>query len=432
MKYLITLFLLIFTNVASCQTEKLTIHENEKRQVIDSISHLLTNYYIFPEKVPATISLLKSNFKKGRYDKYTDPREFADKINEDVISFIQDKHFRIVFDPETVLEEKKNSIYSETSTTEADKVSNFGFDQVKILNGNIGYINVTGFYNLKYAAEPLNAAMAFVQNTNAIIIDLRNNHGGASDLGPYFSGFFFDELPKLLYDFYLRDNDQTIHQQYWSSTYVNGSKLPKVDVYILTSSFTFSAAEAFAYTMQSLKRATIVGENTGGGAHMWTGKIVTDKFFSHIPYARPIDPRTETNWEGKGVVPNVICDTDKALIQAQINALVRLQVKDSVNKTLYGWHIEGLKPQLNQIKVGEETLKSYCGAYGNMKITLANGKLFFEWNGAKCEMIPLTENYFMTNEFNFFRIKIIKENESVSAIKIINDNETEREFPKAN
>ena len=36
-------------------------------------------------------------------------------------------------------------------------------------------------------------------------------------------------------------------------------------IYVLTSHHTFSGAEDFAYGMQMAKRATIVGEKTGGG-----------------------------------------------------------------------------------------------------------------------------------------------------------------------
>ncbi len=398
-------------------------------QVIDSLSILLTDYYVFPDKIPPTISLLKTNFKKGVYDKISNPNEFADKLTDDVFSITKDGHFRIAFDPETVKEERKYHTNSTTTTTEEDRKNNFGFDQVKILNGNIGYINLTGFYDLSFSSAPLNAAMNFVANSDALIIDLRNNHGGASDLGPYFSSFFFKE-PQLLYDFYTRENNKTIHQQYWTQTYVDGKRLSDVPIFILTSNFTFSAAEAFVYSLQSLGKATIIGENSGGGAHMWTGKIVTTNFYAHIPFARPVDPRTNTNWEVTGVNPNVKCDANQALVNAQIEALKVLMAKDSANSSSYQWHIDGLKPQLTELKIDSEKLNTYVGDYGNIKILFNNNKLYFDWRGTKSEMIPLATDYFMTNEFNFFRIKIVEQNGKVSALKIINDNGTEREFAK--
>lgn len=429
MKQFLTLVFLFICSLIMGQGQSVHIDKQEKGQVIDSLSIILSNYYIFPEKIPSTVALIKTNFKKGVYDRIDDPNEFADKLTQDVISITNDNHFRIAFDPETVIEERKYQVNSSTSTSEKDAVSNFGFDQVKILNGNIGYINLTGFYDLSYSSAPLNAAMNFVSNTNALIIDLRNNHGGASDLGPYFSAFFFKE-PQLLYDFYTRENNKTTHQQYWTQTYVHGKRFTDIPIFILTSNFTFSAAEAFAYTLQSLKKATIVGENSGGGAHMWTGKIVTDNFYAHIPFSRPVDPRTNTNWEVAGVNPDVKCDANQALINAQIEALKVLIAKDSANSSIYQWHIDGLKPQLTALKIDSEKLNTYVGEYGSIKILFNNNKLYFNWRGTKSEMIPLTADYFMTNEFTFFRIKIVEQNRKVVALKIINDNGSEREFEK--
>ncbi|MCB0541201.1 MAG: S41 family peptidase [Bacteroidetes bacterium] len=429
MKQILTLTLLLIGILTFGQSQSVSIDKKEKEQVIDSLSILLSNYYIFPEKIPPTISLLKVNYKKGVYDKINDPNEFADKLTFDVISITNDKHFRIAFDPETVDEERKYKANSSASTSEKDRTTNFGFDQVKILNGNIGYINLKGFYDLSYSSAPLNAAMNFVANSDALIIDLRNNHGGASDLGPYFSAFFFKE-PQLLYDFYSRENNKTIHQQYWTQTYVDGKRLIDIPIFILTSNFTFSAAEAFAYSLQSLNKATIVGENSGGGAHMWTGKIVTNNFYAHIPFARPVDPRTKTNWEITGVNPDVKCDANQALVNAQIEALKVLMAKDSANSSNYQWHIDGLKPQLTELKIDSEKLNTYVGDYGSIKILFNNNKLYFDWRGTKSEMIPLATNYFMTNEFNFFRIKIVEQDGKVVALKIINDNSTEREFAK--
>jgi hypothetical protein len=191
MKQILTFGFLLIGLLSFGQSQSVSIDKKEKGQLIDSLTILLNNYYIFPEKIPPSISLLKTNLKKGVYDIINDANEFADKLTEDVVSITNDKHFRIAFDPEKVREESKYQTNSSTSTSEKDRATNFGFEQVKILNGNIGYINLTGFYDLSFSSAPLNAAMNFVANSDALIIDLRNNHGGASDLGPYFSAFFF-------------------------------------------------------------------------------------------------------------------------------------------------------------------------------------------------------------------------------------------------
>jgi C-terminal processing protease CtpA/Prc len=98
---------------------------------------------------------------------------------------------------------------------------------------------------------------------------------------------------------------------------VPGKKFAKQPVYVLTSSKTFSGAEEFAYNLKNLKRATIVGETTGGGAHPTMGKRVDDHFMIGVPFARAINPITKTNWEGTGVTPDVAVPADQALETAK-------------------------------------------------------------------------------------------------------------------
>jgi C-terminal processing protease CtpA/Prc len=95
---------------------------------------------------------------------------------------------------------------------------------------------------------------------------------------------------------------------------VQGTKFgPTKPVYVLTSSHTFSAAEEFTYNLQTRKRATIVGETTGGGAH--PGDMVSLPFglMAFVPNGRAINPITHTNWEGTGVKPDVTIPADTAL-----------------------------------------------------------------------------------------------------------------------
>lgn len=434
MKTLLSGIFLISCTAIHAQPTIADITQAEKKTVIDSLCSLLDGYYIFPEKCVAARQLIQDNFKKKKYEPVSDPRIFADRLTDDIRSVISDRHFRLYFDPEQVAAERNAAVASDSSALilheyEAGKEHNFGFDQVKILDGNIGYINITGFHPLKYSTEPINAAMAFLQNVKALIIDLRNNRGGASDMGPYLSSFFFSaENSLLLYDLYTRDGKTTIHEQARTAAYVQGSRQPGMDLYLLTSSFSFSASEALAYTLQSLGRATIVGQQTAGGAHMWTGKVVTDRFYAHIPYARPVDPRTGTNWEGTGVTPNIKCASKDALTMAHIQALERLQQKDTAGSAIYQWHLAAVRAALNAIDIPADKLRSYAGRYGDKAIEFSNGILYLKWNGTDNKLIPLAADCFRVEGFNYFRLKFLHENNRVAALQIINDNGSTREY----
>ena len=73
---------------------------------------------------------------------------------------------------------------------------------------------------------------------------------------------------------------------YWTNSEVTGKPLgDDKPVFVLTSSRTFSGGEEFTNNLKSLKRATIVGETTGGGAHPVAGERINDHFKIGVPFA---------------------------------------------------------------------------------------------------------------------------------------------------
>jgi C-terminal processing protease CtpA/Prc len=162
------------------------------------------------------------------------------------------------------------------------------------------------------------AAMSFLANSEAVIIDLRDNHGYAPSGGTLIASYFFSEETHLS-DQYNRAEGTT--RQFWTLPSVLGKRLADKDLYILTSRKTFSAPESFAYDLQSVKRAIIVGEKTGGGAHGTLSHRVNNHFTISVPFSRSINPVTKTDWEGTGVKPDVEVQAAYALLTAQIVAL---------------------------------------------------------------------------------------------------------------
>jgi len=200
------------------------------------------------------------------------------------------------------------------------KRDNYGFREVKILDGNIGYLDLREFVAPKYGSETLANAMHFLKNTNAMIIDLRQNDGGSPEMVQLLASYFFSSEPVVhLANHYNRPKNELTKSMTLSN--VTGLRRPKTGLYILTSSKTFSAAEAFSYQLQSLKRAIIVGEKTAGGAHLTGSVIATDKFYVRIPQGRTTSPVTNSNWEGIGVIPDIEVRAEEALKAAQTKAL---------------------------------------------------------------------------------------------------------------
>jgi C-terminal processing protease CtpA/Prc len=201
-----------------------------------------------------------------------------------------------------------------------ERLVNHGFDKVERLDGNVGYLEMRGFLSPDIGGDTAAAAMTFVADTDALIVDLRRNGGGEPSMVALVSSYLFDAKPVHLNDLWWRKDGAT--HQFWTLPHVPGRRFgPEKPVFVLTSKRTFSAAEEFAYNLKTLKRATLVGETTGGGAHPGGPRRLTDHFFIWVPRGRAINPITRTNWEGTGVKPDVEVPAALALETAHLLAL---------------------------------------------------------------------------------------------------------------
>ena len=429
LQILLTIFIIIALNVNGfTQAKEFKITKDEQKQVIKKISEISQKNYVYPETAKKMSSHILRKLKNGDYDTITSPSEFADQLAKDLRKISKDLHIRVGYDPEAVKRmrrREKNKDDPELLELRLKELrrTNFGFKEVKILKGNIGYLDLRQFANPKYAGETAVAAMNLLSNCDALIVDLRNNGGGSAEMIQLLTSYFYDDEPVHLNTFYWRPGDETM--QTWTLPHVPGKKIPDIDIYVLTSRRTFSAAEEFSYNLKNLKRATLIGETTGGGAHPGGPMVVNYNFIINVPKGRAINPITKTNWEGVGVKPHIEVPQKDALTTAHLKALEKLaaDTKDKNDKFRYDWYTESLKAELNPVEVKSEILQSYVGKYGPRTITMENGVLYYQREGRpKYRMIPLSDELFMFKELDYFRLKVIKEDGAVKGLMGMYDN----------
>jgi hypothetical protein len=304
--------------------ENVTIDAAERKKVIDGVDSNLREYYVEPETAQQMADALKTHETKGDYDAISDGDAFAARLTKDLQEVSHDKHLRVDFSPFKAPPRTEATPEDEARFHKQMERNNCAFDKVEILPNNIGYVKFDGFMDASFCGPTVVAAMGFVAHTDAVIFDLRQNGGGQPAMVTLIASYLFDK-PTHLIDIYNRKEDSTT--QNWTLSYLPGPRLTKQPAFVLTSKRTFSGAEEFAFDLKNQKRATIVGETSGGGAHPVAGHTVADYFMVGVPFAKSLDPVTKTNWEGTGVEPDVKVAADDALATAQKLAIEKIQVK---------------------------------------------------------------------------------------------------------
>lgn len=296
---------------------------SERGSVIDNVLDALSSKYVFPELAAKMVAAVKEHAKKKEYDDIASSQQLAQKLTEHLQAVSRDKHLRVVFRAESLpahFDEDKPPTPEQMEEMRTEEGSvNFGFECVRRLEGNIGYLDLRSFTPPDLSADVSGAAMKFLERTDALIIDLRENGGGDPAMVALMCSYLFGPEPVHLNDIYNRPENHT--EEFWTRREVPGPRCETKDVYVLTSSYTFSGAEEFAYNLKNLKRATIVGETTGGGANPGGMVRVADHFGVFVPTGRAINPITKTNWEGTGVEPDIKVRADVALATAHRMAL---------------------------------------------------------------------------------------------------------------
>ncbi len=301
------------------------VDDATRKQIITDLGARVGEVYVFPDKANRIVERLNAQEKSGAYRKARDLTGFAAMLTADLRQPTGDKHLGVRYSARPIPEDENlPEPTPEMDRKFADylKSQNYGIRKVETLPGNIGYIDLREFSAARFAKPSLSAMMTLVADTDALIVDLRNNGGGDPFAVAWMQSYLFEQRTHLN-DMYWRAGERT--DGFWTEAEVPGKKFGGTKkVYVLTSKDTFSGAEEFSYNLQQLKRGTIVGETTGGGAHPGRVYRIHPHLSVFIPSGRAINPVSKTNWEGTGVVPDVKVKAADALRTAQRLALAEL------------------------------------------------------------------------------------------------------------
>lgn len=288
-----------------------------RARVIEGAIAKLDSTYVFPDVAARMAATVRERNKRGSYDDVTNGLSLAALLTEEFQGVSKDKHLRVNFSAQPIPNRPANATPDSAMRERyrRDMLGmNCGFQKAEVLPNNIGYLQFMFFADPEVCGATATAEMGKLADVSALIVDLRANGGGSPEMVAHLTSYLFSKRVHLN-DLWERVGNKTT--EYWTKPELPGRKVrDEVPVFVLTSSRTFSGAEEFSYNLKNLKRATIVGETTGGGAHPVSGHKIDDHFTIGVPFARAINPYSKTNWEGTGVEPDVRVAASDAMTTA--------------------------------------------------------------------------------------------------------------------
>ena len=297
-----------------------TFDAEARAAAVERIGALLTEHYVFADKGAECAARLEQALADGELD-LSSPDGFAAAVTERLQAVTDDKHLRCTPSPGPAPGEEVAGPSDEEREAMRQRSwlrgreQNFGFENVLRLPGNVGVLDLRSFQPVDMAGDTARAAMTYLANSDALIVDLRQNGGGDPEMVQLLCSYLFDE-PTHLNSLYWRAGDET--EEFWTldQEALPGPRLPDLPVFVLTSRYTFSGAEEYSYNLRTRERATLIGETTGGGAHPGEEMRVSSQLGLFVPQGRAINPITGTNWEGTGVEPHIQTSAKAAMGKA--------------------------------------------------------------------------------------------------------------------
>ena len=284
-----------------------------RRDIVTQLGAALRDRYVFPDVGERAASHLAASLAAGDYDKLTDPDAFAGRLSADLGAITHDKHMQIL-PMNAPPRPPAGAPPGPPPAMGAMPRGEAGIVRADRLAGGVGYLEMVGFPARATLKAPLDRAMAGLEGSRALIIDMRRNGGGQPSGVAYLASYLIAPgQPVEINDIVSRvagTKDFTRDRAFSMATPISFAGVP---THILVSRTTFSGGEEFTYSVQALKLGTVIGEETGGGANPGTPVSIGHNMLAMIPSGRAENPITHGNWEGRGVQPDVIVPAGDAL-----------------------------------------------------------------------------------------------------------------------
>jgi len=353
--------------------------------VLDAVVARLESTYVDTEAAPRIMKALRARQEARAYDAVTNPAQFSEMVTRDLRSVNGDLHLGLRYSKEPPPPPGRG-----IGAFGDPRLLNFGMGRAEILDGNVGYLEITAFTGGDYKDAVVDA-LRFLSRTDAVILDVRRNGGGASDMSHFIFSHFFPGTPVPTINVRTRASKEPSRRM--SLADVPGPRRPDVPLFVLISQATGSAAEEFSFVLKNRRRATLVGRRTAGAGHMVAQVPVGHGFTVSVSVTFVSDPETGAEWEQVGVQPDIAVAPEQALAAAHAAALrkVAAGTTEAGRSDVLRRLIETGEARLRAVPETAERLHRFAGTYEGREVSVRDGQLWYlrRIGGLSEPLIPL-------------------------------------------
>ena len=407
--------LLAAVTLAPATTGAQTLDRDAQRDVVSHLEAALRANYVFPDRIPAMSAELERRVQSGPIES----KAFAVSLAQGLVKASDDLHFSVAFDPVEVAADVRAKASGETTSQEqrdSERAANFGFRDARRLDGGLAYVRFDFFADPQYAQETAVGAMRFAEGAKGLIIDLRYNNGGVLEMAQFLMSYLYPAgKEQEFFDYNYTDHGVRVERSQWNLAAVPGQRSGDIPVVVLTGSTSFSAAEWMAFSLQKLGRATIIGQQTAGGAHPITRVPIDDNFMLQAPIGQIRDPVTALDFEGVGVTPDVVVPASEALLAAQ---RFLLQPRADAGDAEAKWALIPVEFAISGRPPSTTDLDDAVGAYDGRTLVRTATGLAYHWHGRfVLALDPIGKDLFAVQGTDDYRFRLVRENGAVIGLE---------------
>jgi hypothetical protein len=408
------LSLLAVATLAPASVVAQTLDRQAQLEVVSHLKVALRQNYAFPDRIPA----LSAELDKRVQSEPIGGKKFAESLAQGLVKASNDQHFSVAFDPDEVAADSRAKAGGEATTQaqrDSERAANFGFRDVRRLDGDLAYVRFDFFADPQYAQETAAGAMRFAEGAKGLIIDLRYNNGGVLELAQFLMSYLYPAgKEQKFFDYYYNDHGVRVERSQWSLAGVPGQRSGTIPVVVLTGSTSFSAAEWMAFSLQKLGRATVIGERTAGGAHPVARVPIDDRFMLQTPIGQIRDPVDGKDFEGVGVTPDLAVPASDALLAAQ---KFLLQKREQAGDSDATWALVPIDFAISHQAPSAKDLNDAAGKYEGRTLSRTPTGLAYRWRDhSVLALDPIGKDLFAVQGTDDYRFHLVRENGHVARL----------------